>query len=274
LKKGILMRPLALVLVALSAGSVSRAQLAPPNEMGVAMGHLHLNVRDIEADKRFWLALGGVAAKQISANASREVVKFPGVLVTIAKQREEPTGGSVGSVIDHVGFRVPNVAAAVAKWKAAGLRVEPGNRDRTDQAFVTTPDGLRLEILEEPSQATPIAMHHVHIFVPEAALPEIKDYYAKFYGAKLGKRGQFDTATLPGVELAFSKSPDARPTTKGRVLDHIGFEVENLEAFSRKMQASGVKFTRDYRKQDAFGISVLTDPWGVAMELTEGQRQY
>ena len=40
------------------------------------------------------------------------------------------------------------------------------------------------------------------------------------------------------------------------------------------MQASGVKFTRDYRKQDIFGIVVLADPWGTAMELTEGQRQY
>jgi hypothetical protein len=140
--------------------------------------------------------------------------------------------------------------------------------------FVTTRDGLKIEILEESSMSLPIAMQHIHFFVTEAALPEIEEYYVKFYGAKLGKRGQFDIATLPGVELTFSKSSESTAITKGRVLDHIGFEVVDLEAFCKKMQASGVKFTRDYRKQDIFGIAVLSDPWGVAMELTEGQRQY
>ena len=33
-----------------------------------------------------------------------------------------------GTVINHVGFVVPNVAEAVAKWKRAGVAVAPGNR--------------------------------------------------------------------------------------------------------------------------------------------------
>jgi catechol 2,3-dioxygenase-like lactoylglutathione lyase family enzyme len=263
-----------LSLVGLFQATISRAQLASPNEMGVAMGHLHLNVRDVQAEKKLWIALGGVPANQLSANANREVVKFPGVLIAIAKQREEPTGGSVGSVVDHVGFHVPNVQASVAKWKAASLAVQSGVDGRKDQAYVITPDGLKIEILEDSSITVPIAMHHIHFFVAEAALPEIKEYYVKFYGAKPGKRGQFETATLPGVELTFSKSSAATVTTKGRVLDHIGFEVVDLEAFCKKMQTSGVKFVREYRKQDSFGIAVLTDSWGAAMELTEGQRQY
>jgi len=94
------------------------------------------------------------------------------------------------------------------------------------------------------------------------------------YGAKPGKRGNFEVANLPGVEMIFSKSVMATAPTKGRVLDHIGVEVANLEAFSKKMQAEGVKFDREYRKQDIFGIVVLADPWGTAMELTEGQRLY
>jgi catechol 2,3-dioxygenase-like lactoylglutathione lyase family enzyme len=261
-------------LVGLTQANICRAQLAAPNEMGVAMGHLHLNVRDIPAEKKLWLALGAVPANPISANANRETVKFPGVVVTIAKQKDEPIGGSVGSIVDHVGFKVPNLQTAVAKWKAAGLAVQPGTNGRKDQAFVMTPDGLKIEFLEEPSLTVPIVMHHIHFFVTEAVLPEIKEYYVKFYGAKPGKRGQFDIATLPGVELIFSKSAESAATTKGRVLDHIGFEVADLEEFSKKMQASGVKFTRDYRKQDIFGIVVLADPWGTAMELTEGQRQY
>ena len=254
--------------------AVRGADLAPPNESGVAMGHLHLNVNDVQAEKKLWLALGGTAAKQLSANANREVVKFPGVLIAIGKQKEPPTGGSTGSVIDHVGFRVPDVQASMAKWKTAGLSVQPGANGRKDQAFVTTPDGLKIEILEEPSMSDPIAFHHIHFFVSEAALPEIRAYYVKMFGAKSGKRGQFETANLPGVELTFTKAAAATVPTKGRVLDHIGFEIIDLEAFSKKQQAAGVKFDREYRKQDSFGIVTLTDPWGASMELTEGQRQY
>ena len=261
-------------LVALSQPTVCWGQLASPNEAGVAMGHLHLNVRDIPAEKKLWITLGGVPANRLSANANREVVKFPGVLVAIAKQKDEPSGGSVGSVVDHVGFQVPDVQASVARWTAAGLTVQPGTNGRKDQAFITTPDGLKIEILQESSMTDPIAMHHIHFFVAEAVLPEMKEYYVKHYGAKPGKRGQFDTATLPGVELTFSKSSTATATTKGRVLDHIGFEIADLEAYCKKMQALGVTFVREYRKQDSFGIAVLTDPWGAAMELTEGQRQY
>jgi glucose/arabinose dehydrogenase len=35
------------------------AQLSAPNASGVAMGHLHYRVRDVEANKKFWVALGG-----------------------------------------------------------------------------------------------------------------------------------------------------------------------------------------------------------------------
>ena len=61
------------------------------------------------------------------------------------------TGGTEGTVINHVGFLVPNVQEAFAKWKAAGLPIEMG-KDRTDQAWVRTADGLKVEILEDKGQ--------------------------------------------------------------------------------------------------------------------------
>jgi catechol-2,3-dioxygenase len=45
--------------MSLAPANMSWAQLAAGNEMGVAMGHLHLNVREIQADKKLWLTLGG-----------------------------------------------------------------------------------------------------------------------------------------------------------------------------------------------------------------------
>ena len=55
----------------------------------------------------------------------------------------------------------------------------------------------------------------------------------------------------------------------------LGFEIANLEAFCRKLEAKGVKFDTPYSKGGS-GISaaVLTDPWGTRIELTEGLRLY
>ena len=60
--------------------------------------------------------------------------------------------------------------------------------------------------------------------------------------------------------------------TKGRALDHIGFEVKNLEAFCRKLEAAGIKFDVPYTVRTEIGLAIafLTDPWGTYIELNEG----
>jgi hypothetical protein len=97
----------------------SWAQLSSPNDAGVVMGHLHLNSRDVEASKKFWTELGGTPMNK----GPFTIMKFPGVLVFLNLTAPTPsTGGSEGSVVNHVGFNVPNVQASLAKWQAAGLK--------------------------------------------------------------------------------------------------------------------------------------------------------
>ena len=55
------------------------------------------------------------------------------------------------------------------------------------------------------------------------------------------------------------------------MLDHIGFEVVNLEEFCRQLAAKGIVFDMPYAKNPmGFGSAFLTDPWGTYIELTEG----
>ena len=252
-----------LTLAALGSVGPSWGQMPAVNERGVANGHLHLNVRDVEANTKFFVNLGGTAPKDQPG-----VVEFPGVIVRLRKQ--DPTGGSVGSIVNHFGFLVPNVQQYTTKWKAAGLNVEPGNNNRLDQAYLTTPDEVRVEILEDKSQTVPIKNHHVHFFVPEATILEMQAWYGKTFGAKAGMRGQFQAADIPGVNLTWAKSDTAMAPTKGRALDHIGFEVKNLEAFCKKLEAGGMKLDRPYGKTPAgVGIAFITDPWGTQIELNE-----
>jgi catechol 2,3-dioxygenase-like lactoylglutathione lyase family enzyme len=242
----------------------ARAQLVTPGEGGVTMGHIHLVARDVEASRRFFTSLGGTPL----TNGTIQLIQFPGVFIML--RQAEPTGGTVGTVINHFGFHVKDINASVTTWQAAGLKVEPGNDGRADQRWLMTPDGARVEILEDKAIPQTIKMHHIHWNV--VAVPEMQAWYAKHFGAVPGKRGQFDAGDLPGVNLTFGKVDTVNPGTRGRALDHIGFEVRNLAQFIARLEAAGVKMEGPMRKagNGTTSIAFLTDPWGTYIELTEG----
>jgi lactoylglutathione lyase len=132
------------------------------------------------------------------------------------------------------------------------------------------PDDVKVELVEMPRQASPIALHHIHYNTQN--VEATKAWYVQTLGAAGGMRGAFQAADLPGVNLTFSPSPDPVVGTRGRSLDHIGFEVKDLEAFCRKLEAAGVTFDRPYTKNAALGLGLafFTDPFGTYIELTEG----
>ena len=82
----------------------------------------------------------------------------------------------------------------------------------------------------------------------------------------------FISAGLPGLTMNFAPAATPVVGTQGRALDHIGFEVKGLEAFTKQLEARGVKLAVPYRQVPALGIAIafFTDPWGTYIELTEG----
>ncbi len=237
------------------------AQLAAPGESGVVMGHLHLAVKDLDAQQKFWAALGGTPVQ----NGALALIQLPGTFVMLRKA--EPTGGTVDSTVNHVGFLVKDIQPWIAKWQAAGMKMEP--QVRPIQIYLIGPDDLRVEILEDKTIDVPLKMHHLHFYT--ASPLETQAWYVKTFGAVAGKRGTFDAADLPGVNLTFAKAERPTVGTKGRSLDHIGFEVKNLEAFCKKLEAGGIKLDRPYTRlpNSMTAIAFLTDPWGTYIELTE-----
>jgi catechol 2,3-dioxygenase-like lactoylglutathione lyase family enzyme len=143
-------------------------------------------------------------------------------------------------------------------------------RGATRLAFALGPDDVKVELVQVPAQTVPIMLHHVHFFHPQNT--EMRDWYAKTFGAKPRETPNFAAADLPGVALNFTKSPDPVVGTQGRALDHIGFEVKNLEAFTKKLEGMGIKLERPYTKVPALNIAIafIKDPWGTYIELTEG----
>src|SRR3954451_18919282 len=173
------------LLAAPTMAGPAAAQPAPYNDVGVTMGHWHLISKDVEANKKIFLGMG---AKMFIIGGN-PFMMFPGTYINLTLGQEKGEGGSRGSVVNHVGFIVDNVQQRVAQWKAAGVAVLPGGNNRLDQAFVETPDGLRIEILEDKTQPVPIKNEHVHFFLPEAAVSQSPAWYGKIFGAKVGTRG-------------------------------------------------------------------------------------
>jgi len=261
------------------------AQLSPPNAAGVRMGHLHYHVRDVEANKRFWVSLGGTPA----TIAGEQAIRFPDVFVVLTKA--ESSGGTDGSVVNHVAFRVQSLA----KLQAAGFNVQllaqfPG------VGSVNTPEGERIELFDETATnitftvdegltdrnaerhnqkiAVPIIAHHIHLYLPEGSEAAAKAWYSKTFGAVPGMRWRYPAVDLPGINMNFSGNKQPMAPTKGRMLDHVGFEVRDLAAFCRRLEAGGVKFDAPFKKESS-GVATarLTDPWGTSIELTEGFNQ-
>src|SRR5438128_8277633 len=115
------------------------AQLATPNDSGVTIGHIHLLSKEPDVQKKIWIeGLGAQPAK----TGTLEMLRLPGVFIIINKA--EPTAGSVGSTADHFGLSVKSIDDIKAKLAALNVQVQG--------PFVSMPDGLRLELLEDKAQ--------------------------------------------------------------------------------------------------------------------------
>ncbi len=280
----------AVVLISVMLAAPAHAQLAPPNAAGVSMGHVHYSVKNVEEHVRFWTMLAGRPDAVVVSRLPREaVVMVNGALVFLTAR--ESVGRSEGSVVNHVAFRVPTFA----ELEARGVKVQ--RLDRFPGVGNTnTPEGERIELFEDAALnltftqdsgppdpvaarhnrpvGVPIAFHHMHLNVPEGKVAEAKAWYTRMFGGVPGKRSNYEAVDLPGMNVNISAAPMPTAPTKGRMLDHIGFEVTGLEAFCKRLQSMGVAFETPYaRSADGLATATLTDPWGTTIELTEGLRR-
>ena len=279
---------IALAILLLAAPSVSTAQILVAGQGPVVYGHHHLNTTNMDAQKKFYVnTLGGVLVQFGSGDRQQEIIKFPNVLMFF-RPMQAPTGGSIGTTVNHIGFSVPDLKPLVAKIKANGYKMittdsVAANVKVTDDiaaanpttniAFVLGPEDVKVEFVEVKSQKAPIQLHHIHFFGEMNT--EMQTWYAKTFGAKMlpaNPGSAFVQDELPGVVLNFTPSPTPTAGTTGRSIDHIGFEIKDLEAFTKKLEAAGIKLDRPYTKVPQLGIAIafIKDPWGTNIEMTEG----
>jgi len=207
-------------------------------------------------------------------NGPLSMVQFPGVFIML--RQAEPTGPPAGSIVDHFGFVLKDLTAARARWKAANVKYDVGQTN-PNQGYVFGPDGIRVEVFGDPSLPGPISMDHIHIFPVEADIPAIQAWYAKALGGLPGKRqrvarpGLIDCDYFHRFNLSFSASDMKLAPTRGRSLDHLGFDVKNLDEFAKNLETQGIKLDSAPRQipNSKIKVAFFTDPWGTYIELTE-----
>lgn len=260
---------IALVVIGLAVSfTPSGAQLAPPNPAGLTYGHVHLNVTSIDEHQAFWAEhFGGEPVERGSLRG----VMFPSLLLLLSKRA--PTGGSQGTVMDHFGFKVRDIEQVLTHWRAAGYDVQSEfiGAEGHPNAYMVGPDGVRIELQEDPDQVADVSGYHIHFFTP--GHEDLLAWYVAVFGLEPFERGTIaTTANAPGMNLSFNSAGSEREPTRGRAIDHIGFEVTDLDAFVRQLEARGIELDSPVRDLPQLGLKIafLTDPRGVYVELTEG----
>src|SRR5262245_15376849 len=260
-----------LTIVVVSPQAVS-ARLAPFNGVGATFGHIHLFVTDMEVHKRFWTdVMGGVPV----TNGPLEMIEFPGAFIVLTKR--DSSGPPAGSVLDHFGVVYKDLPATIAKWKAQGADARQGGNP--NQGYMWGPDGIRIEYYGDPALRVPVKMDHTHSYVPD--IDACKEWYQRVLGGVPGQRprvsgpGWNEVVHFPGMTVTFAGVPGPPGTvlapTAGRSLDHMGFDVKNLDQYVKRLASLGIHMDSEPREVSGTKIkyAFLTDPWGTRIELTE-----
>jgi catechol 2,3-dioxygenase-like lactoylglutathione lyase family enzyme len=240
--------------VALTAQA--QAQVLPFNEVGVTMGHHHLMVPDVDAQRRIWVdLLGG----EPSGNPPLLFVKFPGVFLILSSGTG--TEGTRGSALDHFAFNVKDLEGTRRKLAGAGVSISNASDTRFDALL---PGGLDVHFFADPSLPSPIA-HRAVAFASTDPDAE-RAWWERILGARTTQEGGSTVSTIPGARLFFTRAATAPAPTRGRTLDHTGIGVRDVNAFCDRVAAQGVMCER------LFGgaIAMITDPAGVAIEINSG----
>jgi catechol-2,3-dioxygenase len=244
--------------------SVVLAQLSAPNAAGVSMGHLHIRTQNMATHEKFWNIL--LETTPVT-HGPLQVYRFKDGFLLLNKA--DASGASEGSVVNHFAVEVRDMSATLKKLKAAGFDM-PDTKPGALGVFIQGPEGVKVEVMHNPELKANAASHHIHFCHSDTVA--MQQWYAKTFGGKPAMRNKFEAVEIPGVNLTFTDFKAGSAPTRGRTLDHIGFEVKNLEAFCKRLEASGVKFDVPYKRVESLniGLAFLTDPWGSYIELTEG----
>ncbi len=237
----------------------------------VPYDHVHLAAPSArEAVDWYVKHFGGVAGGFNKGDADR--VEYPTDRVfydeiSVIFFEREPTGGSVGTGVDHIGFSIANVEEATAAIVADGGTQLGGLIEFSGMkvAFIEDPWGTKIELIDDPETR---GLHHVHLSSPEPQ--ETLDWYQQNFGGEIVQwKGVLPAINYSDVWLLVSRANGDVAPTEGTSLDHLGWAAESLDQLGEVFASNGVEFTMQPRPFRGIRISFIEGPDGVRIEVVE-----
>ena len=254
-----------------ACGAVALVALAAPaaaQTKTLMYDHVHMAVPDPQAAAQWYH--DHIGGEWVDGRDDRLLFGQTRIMFLGGGQERRP---SAGSVIDHLGFSFPDLAAKLAEVEAAGATVTTPMREVEGLfklSFVNDPFGTRLELIEEPQH---LGFHHVHLRDPdpEAALAW---YENMFGGVRLRLRGRLDGVLYPGNVWILVARGETFPSSEGTI-DHIGWRAPVADPTMADLTSRGAELTSEPRDMTLPNGQIrffyIAGPNGARVELVQRQ---
>jgi catechol 2,3-dioxygenase-like lactoylglutathione lyase family enzyme len=234
--------------------------------------HIHLNEPAAEASQ--WWEKNIPGGRRITEAPDR--IMYGAVRLMFLGSRS--TGGSDGSVIEHLGFSVTDLDATMRSLAGANAKVIEPAKDTAGlykAALVESPWGTRIQLVQDPEL---LGLHHVQLRTPdpEATYAWLLD---KFGGERAKLKGRIDSVRYSGVPgfttvYIVAAKGDSVPS-QGRAIDHIGWRsVAPIDETKAMLEAKQVQLTSQPRPLNlpngpSINFFYVAGPSGTRIELVE-----
>ncbi|NKB35056.1 MAG: hypothetical protein GKR91_18320 [Pseudomonadales bacterium] len=257
------MKKLALFLFSLFLGSNLFA--------AVPYDHIHLTATSAQDAVNWYVKhFGGSAGRFNRGDADRVQYPVDRVFydeISVIFFEREPTGGSVGTGVDHIGFSMNNVEEVTASALADGATQLGDLVEFSGMkiAFIEDPWGTKIELIDDPETR---GLHHIHLSSPDPR--STLDWYQEIFGGEIVQwKGALAAINYSDVWLMAAQASGEIIPTQGRAMDHLGWAAENLDEFGAVLDANAEVFTMEPREFRGIRISFVEGPDGVRIEVVE-----
>jgi catechol 2,3-dioxygenase-like lactoylglutathione lyase family enzyme len=247
--------------------------------------HLSLNVTDPEAAISFY------TSRFDCARAGPDAVQAGRARLFFRKVKRAPAA-AIESAIWHFGWGAEDMPKAYAEQLSRGTVFDTPLTDISDlarspnfyYAYVRGPDGAPIELNTASHHrfghlhllsADPVAAglwwakHFGVAWPPEGRAPSRE---ARFYkGFQVGPTVSFvmDGVNVIIFPVEYLRGPKELVSTRGRVVDHVGLTVDDLDGTLRRLRRDGVRTLSGVKKIGGMRSVMIEGPDRMAIQLVE-----
>jgi catechol 2,3-dioxygenase-like lactoylglutathione lyase family enzyme len=234
--------------------------------------HIHLNEPAAEASQ--WWEKNIPGGRRITEAPNR--IMYGAVRLMFLSPRS--SGGSDGSVIEHLGFSVADLDASMSALAAIGTKVVEPVTDTPGlykTATIEDPWGTRIQLVQDREL---LGLHHVQL-----RSPDTEGVYAwlldKFGGERTKIKGRIDAVKYSGIPgfttVYIVAAKGTSVASQGRVIDHIGWRsigtIDETKAMleGKKVQLTSQPSPLSLPNGPSINFFYVAGPDGTRIELVE-----